>query len=106
MDQRNEPHVDLILALSEDEYNLWRHSPITAAFLKFLKDSASHLTDMITANLLEQGEVDMRLLSEARGRIWALTELTELPLGDMQRFYWNPSEGSHEPDRAHGEVST
>lgn len=79
------PHESLLLGLSEQEYHLWRHNPLTAAYLLYLGDLADRFRAS-AADLLEAGT----LASQAdviRGRLLNLRELQNLPLDAIQNFY-------------------
>ena len=84
-DASRPPHEQLIIALSEQEYNLWRHNPITAAYLLYLGDQADAFRTA-AADLLEAGNL-MPQADTIRGRILTLRELQTLSLGDIQNFY-------------------
>ena len=85
MDQPRLPHEQLLLGVSEQEYQLWRHNPITAAYLLYLGDQAEAFRTA-AADLLEAGH----LLPQAdtiRGRLLTLRELQNLSLDAIQNFY-------------------
>lgn len=78
--------LSLLLDLKESDYQLWRHQPITKAFLQYLADAAQTYRlemmarwDQRTLNLADENEM--------RGMIRTLEELTNLPLFVMQKFY-------------------
>ena len=78
-------HEQLLLELSEEAYHLWRHSPITAAYLLYLGDQIEAFRTA-AADLLEAG----RLAPQAeviQGRILTLRELQNLSLDGIQNFY-------------------
>lgn len=78
-------HEQLLLEISEETWNLWRHNPITAAYLLFLEDQAQSFRTA-AMDLLEAGtlvpQADM-----IRGRLANLRELQTLSLGAIQNFY-------------------
>ena len=78
-------HEQLLLELSEEGFHLWRHSPITAAYLLYLGDQIEAFRTA-AADLLEAG----RLAPQAeviQGRILTLRELQNLSLDGIQNFY-------------------
>ena len=83
--QTGAPHEQLIMDLSEQEYNLWRHNPITATYLEYLKDQADAFRTA-AADLLEAGNLAPQA-DMIRGRILTLRELQTLSLGVIQNFY-------------------
>ena len=88
------PHESLLLGLSEQEYMLWRHGPITAAYLLYMGDQIEAFRtaamDLLESGTLgPQGEV-------IRGRLLTLRELQNLSLDDIRNFY--RQEGTEEND--------
>lgn len=77
-------HETLLLGLSEQEFQLWRHNPITAAYLRYLGDQIEAFRTA-AADLLEAGNLDRS--DVIRGRLLTLRELENLSLGDIQNFY-------------------
>ena len=79
------PHEELWLELSEEAYALWRHNPVTGAYLKYLDDQAEAFRTA-AADLLEAGTLESQA-DVIRGRILTLRELQTLSLGVIQNFY-------------------
>lgn len=77
-------HEALLLGLSEQEFQLWRHNPITAAYLRYLGDQIEAFRTA-AADLLEAGNLDRS--DVIRGRLLTLRELQNLSLDDVQNFY-------------------
>ena len=77
-------HETLLLGLSEQEFQLWRHNPITAAYLRYLGDQIEAFRTA-AADLLEAGNLDRS--DVIRGRLLTLRELQNLSLDDVQNFY-------------------
>jgi hypothetical protein len=78
-------HEQLLLELSDEAYHLWRHGPITAAYLLYLGDQVEAFRTA-AADLLEAGTLDKQA-EVVRGRILTLRELQNLALSDIQNFY-------------------
>lgn len=82
----------LILDLGEEEFQQWRHHPVTAAFLHFLEDQADNFRTA-AADLWEVGRLDPNNpngelnANVLRGRTLALRELSTLTLEEMRGFY-------------------
>jgi len=79
------PHEQLLLDLSEETYQLWRHSPITAAYLLYLGDQVDAFR-VAAADLLEAGALNSQA-DVLRGRLATLRELQTLKLNDIRNFY-------------------
>ena len=102
MDPARPPHESLLLQISEQEYHLWRHNPITAAYLLYLGDQAEAFRTA-AADLLESGNLAQQA-DMIRGRILTLRELQTLSLGVIQNFYRHEdTEGNDaaSPDQGH-----
>jgi hypothetical protein len=82
---RRPAHESLLLELSEQDYNLWRHNPITAAYLLHLGDQLEAFRTA-TADLLEANKL-LPQEGELRGRILTLRELQSLSLEHIKNFY-------------------
>lgn len=78
-------HEQLLLELTEQEFNLWRHNPITAAYLSYLGDQVEAFR-IAAMDLLEAGALAPQS-DVIRGRILSLRELQTLSLGAIQNFY-------------------
>lgn len=78
-------HETLLLELSEQEYMLWRHNPITAAYLSYLGDLTETFRSS-AADLLEAGTLAAQA-DVIRGRLLNLRELQNLSLDDIRNFY-------------------
>lgn len=76
----------LLKELTAEAFQLWRHNPITALFLRFLADKAEDYQHRALADLLSNS-LPLETQHEYRGRIWALRELQELNLEDIRRLY-------------------
>jgi hypothetical protein len=87
------PHESLLLELSEESFHLWRHNPVTAAYLRYLGDQVEAFRTA-AADLLEAGNLDRS--DVIRGRLMTLRELQNLSLDDIRNFYRHEdSEESH-----------
>lgn len=82
------PHETLLLEMSEQSYHLWRHSPVTAAYLKYLSDQVETFR-RDAADLIEAGNLGSRA-DVLRGQIQILRELHTLELRHIKGFYRKP----------------
>jgi hypothetical protein len=70
------------------EYMLWRHNPLTSAYLQYLGDQIEAFRTA-AIDLLEAGHLAPQ--SETlRGRLLTLRELQNLALSDIHNFYRQP----------------
>lgn len=77
------PHLS---DLSEQEFKLWLHNPITKVVWAYLADKRADYQDQ-ALHMLLSNSLDMDTARELRGRIWCLTELQDLPLVAIKSFY-------------------
>lgn len=81
-----------MLELSEQEFRMWQHSTITAAFLQFMDDQIAAFRE-IGMDLLEAGAFrqndphEDRNPDVVRGKLLALKELRQISLDRIQGFY-------------------
>src|ERR1700677_288275 len=95
-------HESLLLGLSEQEFMLWRHNPLTAAYLQYLGDQVEAFRTA-AIDLLEAGSLDDQK-DVTRGRLLTLRELQNLSLSDIQNFYRQPDTAGNdgtEADQGH-----
>jgi hypothetical protein len=91
------PHETLLLGLSEQEFQLFRHNPITAAYLLYLGDQVDAFRTAV-GDLLEAGQLD-RQADVIRGRLLTLRELQNLALDDIRNFYRQEGTDGTETDQ-------
>ncbi len=78
-------HESLLLELNDQDYNQWRHHPITSAYLQYLNDQIEAFRTA-AADLLEDGKLNPQE-GELRGRLLTLRELQSLSLEHIKNFY-------------------
>ena len=78
-------HEQLLCGMSDESYQLWRHNPVTAAYLLYIEDQANAFRTA-AADLLEAGALAPQA-DTIRGRILTLRELQTLSLDVIQNFY-------------------
>lgn len=82
----------VLLELGEQEFKLWQHSPITAAYLQFMEDFITASRDL-AADLLEAGAYRLgdnhedRNPDVVRGKLIATRYLRGIGLSEIQAFY-------------------
>ena len=95
---------DFFDEVTETHFNLWRHNPVTAAFLHYLGDQADNFRDVAMV-LWEDGRLDATNPHEAlnanvlRGRTLALRELQRITVGDIREFYRQKREDRQDQSR-------
>lgn len=81
-----------LLDLKSEEFRLWQHHPITAAYLQWLDDLIADWRNL-AADLVEVGAFQDRAAHEdrnpdvVRGRILAIRFLRNIELETIQGFY-------------------
>ena len=86
---RNEA-ADLFAEMSATAFASWRHSPVTKAFLQFMRDQAQAYREG-AADLWEFGRLNQPGGTETsdvlRGRFLAMKETADIDLAAIQEFY-------------------
>lgn len=91
---------EFMLNLSNEQYQLWRHHPVSEAFLGYLAEQAQaykgELVNRWISKTLKDKEMD-----EFRGIVMTLEELSNLPLEVIKQFYsYQQMTGLAEKDEA------
>lgn len=84
--------------MEDQEFNLWRHNPVTAAYLQYLADLRAALRTA-ASDLLEAGNLDKP--DVIRGRLLILQELHDLTLADIHGFYRHEDTEGNDDGNAH-----
>ena len=72
--------------LSSDDFNRWKHHPVSKIFFQYLHDKRRFLTSAMTDQWLS-GTLTMQTEQTVRGQIIELMELEILPFGAIESFY-------------------
>lgn len=84
--EQSQAPISLLLDLEETQFQQWRHSQLTAAFLQYLRDQAAafkrDLLDRWQANNLTDADSH-----QTRGIVQTLEEMADLKLETIHRFY-------------------
>ena len=98
-DAINRPqHESLLLELSEQEFQQFRHHPLMAAYLRYLGDQVEAFRTA-AADLVEAG--NLVSLEVIRGRLSTLRELQNLSLDDIRGFYRQEDTAGIDDGNAH-----
>ncbi len=86
--QQQEPSLaaQAFMQMSDNEFQQWRHSPGTRAFLGFLAEKAENYQDA-ALELWRSGTIKLTTEQEILGRLTALEELTTINLQSIQLFF-------------------
>lgn len=96
------------LEMKAQEFALWMHSPVTAAFFQFLKDQHVNWRE-IAGELVENGAFRLNAVHEdqnpdvVRGKMLTLSMLSGIDLERIQRFYGQEPVAVSQDDQAHGQ---
>lgn len=82
------PAARQFLEMKEVEFNLWRHHPVTAAFLQFLRDQADSIR-LVALATWEAGKLTEKhdLLCSLQGEAMAFEHLSTVTLSDICDSY-------------------
>lgn len=85
-------HLARLAEISPQQFQLWRHHPLTAVFLQFLADYRVSLADVVMMRWLA-GNGSLQQQEETRGQIRALDDIQVLGVHSIKRFYGLPVDG-------------
>ncbi len=98
---------NVLLEIGEQEFMMWTHNPITAAYLQFMDDQLV-LWRENAADLVENGAFrnpDQRHEDSnpdvVRGKLLAMRQLRGITLADIQSFY-----GKEPPEESQEDLGT
>lgn len=80
--------------MTREEYNEWRHHPVSKVFLKFLRDKKEFLTQAMMDQWLDGNEVFDRTGQTVRGQIIELGEIADMPFEQISEFYKQEEDGT------------
>lgn len=76
--------------LNEQDYQSWRHHPVTKIFHQYLRDYVSLVERAELANWRAGERNEVRSLG-ARGQVQACEEMVDLKFEDIEAFYREPT---------------
>ena len=77
--------------LTDADFNVWKHHPVSKVYLKYLADYRTMLLRDLLARW-ESGALVLDTEKEIRGRTMTLAELGELQFASIQKFYQTSEE--------------
>jgi hypothetical protein len=100
----NEDHTDApapaaLQGITEQDYLLWRHHPVTRLLLSYLRDYRADLVLAAQERWLA-GELALATEHEMKGRVNSLAELADLPFAAIATFYRQLAQAEEEQDAA------
>ena len=72
--------------IRETDFQLWRHHPVTALFLQYLRDYREVLRRE-ALDRWEAGALNLVDQQEMRGRVMTCAEMADLPFEAIRSFY-------------------
>lgn len=84
--QQNEKPEAVVKGVTRQDYNNWKHHPVTKVFREFLNDYRG----AVKARMIEQWEAGALKLTEeqeARGRLMAIREIIDLEFEHIAGMY-------------------
>ena len=77
--------------ITDADFNVWKHHPVSKVYLKYLEDYASLLGREFLDRWIA-GAITADSEKELRGRILTLADLVELKFESIEKFYQKPEE--------------
>jgi len=84
--------------ISKEQFNLWKHDPVSKVFLVFLKDKREFLINRVSEMWVDGAEVPPAV----RGQVIELGEIAELQFEVLEAFYKPEEEDGAEPQGSVG----
>ena len=81
--QQQPASLAAVADLTPDQFQLWRHHPVSKVFLQWVQDWAA----AAEAQEMRRWISGFGVLEEARGRILACRDMTEATLDSIRQFY-------------------
>ena len=79
--------VELLKALTPEQFGAWRQSPVGKVFFQFVEDFVTAGKREFTEAMLASPKVDVEYVQAERGKILAWQEIAMMKLDVIQRFY-------------------
>jgi hypothetical protein len=78
--------VSEVEGISESDFQVWKHHPVSKLYLKYLVDYRAMLLNELLAQW-ENGVLTLDTEKEIRGRTLTLADLVDLQFASIQKFY-------------------
>lgn len=82
---------------TKEQFNLWKHDPITKLFLTFLHDKRKTLIDFATEQWVGGSESFAKINDAVRGQVVELGEITGIEFEHIEAFYNEEKEETDAP---------
>lgn len=84
--------------VDKEQFNLWKHDPVTKLFLSFLADKRKYLIDFAAEQWVGGSDTFAQMNQTVRGQVVELGEIAELEFGTIEAFYKPEEENVAEPE--------
>lgn len=81
------------MTVTKEQFNLWKHDPVSKIFLAFLRDKREFLINRVSEMWVEGAEVPPAV----RGQVIELGEIASLEFEAIQEFYKPEEEDGADP---------
>lgn len=86
------------MSVTKEQFNLWKHDPVSKVFLAFLKDKREFLINRVSEMWVDGAEVPPAV----RGQVIELGEIAELQFEAIESFYKIEESDGAEPQGSVG----
>lgn len=83
--------------VTREQYNLWKHDPVTKVLLQFLTDKRKYLIDFASEQWVGGSNSFAEMNQTVRGQVIELGEIVELPFEAIEEFYRQQENDGTEP---------
>lgn len=88
--------------MNKEQFNLWKHDPVTKLFVQFLQDKRKYLIDFAAEQWVGGSETFAQMNQTVRGQVVELGEIAELEFETIQAFYKTEEEDEPSAESAQG----
>ena len=71
------------MSVTKEQFNLWKHDPVSKVFLAFLKDKREYLIKTVSEMWVDGAEIPPAV----RGQVIELGEIADLQFEVLEAFY-------------------
>ncbi len=83
--------------ITRDQFNLWKHDPVSKLLWAFLTDKKAFLTASATEQWLSGSSAFTDINQAVRGQIIELGELIDIPFEIIEAFYQETENAAENP---------
>jgi hypothetical protein len=84
--------------VNKEQFNLWKHDPVTRLFVQFLQDKRKYLIDFASEQWVGGSDTFSQMNQTVRGQVVELGEIAELEFETIKAFYTEENDANDQSD--------